>query len=169
MLVRIIIALHVNNSFCKYVKENNHKNIPKNYIQEKIRFGKYFNVNNKVFIFPLFSHDTLIWKATYYHFDFEILHFFWHKIYSLIMFYYMIWVRHGPAYNYLINSLQQVHASYLTAWVIFLVYRVGFNCRINNCKLSPFLSWYWNLKLRPLSYFIQSLYLFELNFQGVFL
>ena len=60
MLVRIIIALHVNNSFCKYVKENNHKNIPKNYIQEKIRFGKYFNVNNKVFIFPLFSHDTLI-------------------------------------------------------------------------------------------------------------
>ena len=35
------------------------------YIREKIRFGKYFNVNNKVFIFPLFSHDTLIWQATY--------------------------------------------------------------------------------------------------------
>ena len=55
----------VNNSFCKYVKENNYKNIQKIYIREKIRFGKYFNVNNRGFIFPLFSHDTLIWQATY--------------------------------------------------------------------------------------------------------
>ena len=70
----------------------------------------------------------------------------------------MIWVRRRPAYNYLINTLQ-VRASYLTAWVVFFVYRVGFNCRINYCKLSPLLSWYWNLKLRPLSYFIQSFYL----------
>ena len=68
----IIIALHamlvhiVNNSLCKYVKENNYKNIQKNiYIHEKIRFGKYFNVNSKVLIFPIISYNSLIWQATY--------------------------------------------------------------------------------------------------------
>ena len=37
------------------------KNIQKYiYIHEKIRFGKYFNVNNKVLILPIFSYNTLI-------------------------------------------------------------------------------------------------------------
>ena len=30
------------------------------YIHEEIRFGKFFNVNNTVFIFPIISHNTLI-------------------------------------------------------------------------------------------------------------
>ena len=54
-------SLHsVNNSFCKYFEENNYKNIQKIYIHEKIRFWKYFNVNNKVFISLIISHKTLI-------------------------------------------------------------------------------------------------------------
>ena len=57
----------VNNSLCKYVKENNYKNIhkKKNNIHEKIRFGKDFNDNNKVYIFPIISHNMSNCKATY--------------------------------------------------------------------------------------------------------
>ena len=53
------------------------------YIREKIRFGKYFNVNKQVFIFPLFSHDTgnlasdllvLLFRNFHFSFDIRFIH-----------------------------------------------------------------------------------------------
>ena len=63
-MLHAMLVHFVNNSLGKYVKENNYKNIQKN-IHEKIRFGKDFNDNNKVYIFPIISHNMSNCKATY--------------------------------------------------------------------------------------------------------